>query len=72
MSELRVYVHHVRAAKLCMSGARKWFAMRGLDWNRFLEEGLSADFLRELNDPISNRALAQAEAEAQELADGRE
>jgi hypothetical protein len=37
--------------------------MRGLDWNRFLEEGLSADFIRELNDPISNRALAVAEAE---------
>lgn len=65
MSELRVYVRHVRAARLCTRGARQWFATRNLDWNDFLANGLSADFLRELDDPVSNRALAVAEAEVE-------
>jgi hypothetical protein len=67
MSELRVYVRHIRAARppLCTNAAPAWFAMRGLDWNAFLANGIPADILRTLNDPISNRALAAAEAEAE-------
>jgi len=62
---MRIYVRHLRAARppLCTSAAPDWFAMRGLDWNRFLAEGIDAELLRALNDPISNRALAAAEAE---------
>lgn len=61
---MRLHVHHIRAARLCTKGARQWFATRGLDWNQFLAEGLDADFVRGLNDPISNQVLAAAEQES--------
>lgn len=64
MSELRIYVRHIRAAKLCTNGARPWFEEHNLDWNAFLRDGISADTIRQLDDGISNRALAAAEAEA--------
>jgi hypothetical protein len=64
VSELRIYVRHIRAARLCTHGARQWFTTRKLDWNRFLEDGIDAGFIRSLDDPISNRALAEAEREA--------
>lgn len=47
-----------------MRGARQWFAMRELDYNDFLANGIDGDFLRKLDDPISNRVLAAAEREA--------
>jgi hypothetical protein len=65
VSDLRIHARHIRAAKLCMGGARQWFASRDLDWNDFLTNGISADFIRGLDDPISNRALAEAEHEAE-------
>lgn len=58
-----VRVHHIRAARLCMRGARNWFAQHGLDWNDFLTNGLPADAVRALNDPFADRTLAAAEAE---------
>jgi hypothetical protein len=65
MSDLRVYIRHQRAAGICARGSRAWFASRGLDWKDYLKNGISADVLRELDDPISNRALAVAEREAE-------
>lgn len=62
--ELRIYPRHIRSARLCMRGARRWFESRQMNWNDFLTNGISADLIRELDDPISNRALAEAEKEA--------
>lgn len=62
MTVERLYPGDIRAARLCMGGARRWFASRDLSWNEFLSNGISADFIRDLDDPISNRVLAAAEA----------
>lgn len=35
-----VIMQDIRTAKLCSSGARGWFARQGMDWNKFLSEGL--------------------------------
>lgn len=36
----------VRACKLCASGTRSFFKRHGMDWNKFLSEGLpEEDFL---------------------------
>jgi hypothetical protein len=70
VSELRVYLRHQRAAQICVPGSRRWFESRGLDWKDYCRNGISADVLRKLDDPISNRALAAAEAE-QEASNGR-
>ncbi len=43
---VQVYMKDIRAAKLCSSGARGWFKRQGMDWNKFLSEGLpEEDFL---------------------------
>lgn len=64
MSGVMVHSRHVRAAKVCMGGSRRWCAANGVPWGEFLERGLSADYLRAFNDPIVNRAIAEAEKEA--------
>lgn len=60
-------MRHVRAAKLCSGGGRDYFAKYGLSWSDFLQNGIDATVLIEHNDPLSARAVAAA----QEEADGR-
>lgn len=63
-SGLRIHVRHIRAAGFCLRPAREWwFPHHKLSWSDFLTEGLSAEFLRGLNDGIANRVIAAAEAE---------
>lgn len=65
MSEQVLWPRHIRAAKICMPGARRWAAAKGLDWSRFVREGYPvaamSDELR--NDPFVVRALAELEKE---------
>ena len=61
MSEPIVKIKHVRAARLCTGGARRWFASRGLDWNVFLRDGLPASVIGQFGDPIAARAIEEAE-----------
>lgn len=56
-----VRVEDVRAAGLCVAGARTWFRSRGLDFRAFLRDGMEADALRGMNDPFADRAIAAAE-----------
>jgi hypothetical protein len=63
---MKVYVRHIRGAKLCTQGARRWFAQKELSWTDFLENGLDAEIVRALGDPFADRALAAAEAEESE------
>lgn len=66
-SGLRVHMRHVRAAKLCSDGGRTYFKKYGLSWSDFLKDGIEASVLIAHNDPLSARAVAAA----QEEADGR-
>lgn len=41
-----VTMRDIRACKMCSSGTREFFKRHGMDWNRFLTEGLpEEDFL---------------------------
>lgn len=66
MSELRVYLRHVRAASLCARGSRAWFEHHGLSWNNFLTQGIAASELRALDDALANRVIEAAEKEARD------
>lgn len=62
---MRLYSRHIRAAKLCMKGARQWFGSHPeFDYRDFLANGIDADVIRKLDDPICDRVLAVADAEA--------
>lgn len=57
-------MRHVRAARLCVNGARTFAARHNLDWNDFLINGISSTVLEEIGDPFALRAVASARAES--------
>ncbi|MCE8512311.1 hypothetical protein KBY22_06375 [Ruegeria pomeroyi] len=56
-----VIIRDLRAARLCLQGARGWFARHGLDWQAFLREGCPAEVLAATGDALAMRAIAEAE-----------
>jgi len=62
-SGLTAHIRHVRAANLCAHGARTWLARYGVNWTKFLDEGVSADFLRDTGDPLALRVVKEVERE---------
>lgn len=67
-SEPRVFMRHVRAARICKPGSRWFFMRHRLDWRDFLANGIAGETLVEINNPIALRALAKAQEES---SDGR-
>ena len=65
---VQCHVRHIRAAGMCMSGAREWFKRHDMSWSEFLAEGRpSGDFV-ETGDPL---ALRMVEAAVKEADNGR-
>lgn len=62
-SETRIYMRHIRQAKLCASGVRFWWREKGLDWNDFLENGISETDLAATKDAHAYRVIAVAKAD---------
>jgi hypothetical protein len=60
MSELIVTMRDVRESGLCVQGARAWFKSRGLDFRKFLHEGMPESQVLALRDAMANRALEVA------------
>lgn len=57
-------IHHIRAANLCMGGARAWFAKHNLSWSDFLENGLPVEQVEALGDAMGHRVAEAARKEA--------
>lgn len=60
MNEPVVTVAHIRAAGLCMRGARAWAARHGVDWSRFVREGVPLTAFAGCDDPLLARVLTEA------------
>ena len=56
-----VRVQDIRAARICLSGARGWFRRHGLDWSAFLASGIAAERLAATGDRLALRVGALAE-----------
>lgn len=52
----------------CNRGARAFFARHGLDWSKFLREGVAADVLEATGDAMAKRVIERARKAAE---DGR-
>lgn len=52
-SGVKVTMLHVRQAGMCSRGARAFFERHGLDWTKFLEEGLDAEILEATEDAMA-------------------
>lgn len=55
-----VTMRNVRACKMCSSGARDFFKRHGLDWNKFLTEGLSEEQLLATGDGMARQVVEAA------------
>lgn len=68
MSDPTVTMKHIRAARLCAGGARRWFQSHGLNWSDFLTNGIPASILGQWGDPLAERAIDEAK---KDMTDGR-
>lgn len=69
-TEIRITIDDVRAAGFCVKGLRRWFESRGLDFQKFLDEGASISAATELNDAYVN-AVVRLCLERKGAGDGR-
>lgn len=50
----------IKACRLCVPGARRWFKRHGLDWGVFVSEGMPAEVLLGTGDGLAERVVAAA------------
>lgn len=59
----RVYIHHLRREKICVSGARGFWKTRGWDFRDFLDNGISAEVLEATGDAHALKIVAKLRGE---------
>lgn len=62
-SEPRVFMRHIRMAKLCAPGTRGWWRKHGLDWRDFVKNGIEGEKLIATGDPLAMRVVEAARSE---------
>lgn len=55
-----VTMRDVRAARMCSSGARKFFIRHGLDWQDFLKNGIESGALVATGDAMALKVVEVA------------
>lgn len=68
---LIVRMEHIRQAKMCSGGTRSFFQRHGMDWTRFLAEGLPAEDFLKTGDAMAAHVVDIARA-SQEGTGGRQ
>lgn len=58
-----VRMRHIRGAKMCSRGARGFFERHGLDWSKFLEEGIPGSELEATGDALAFQVVEFARGE---------
>lgn len=59
-----VTMKHAREVGYCARGMRVFAQRHGLDWTRFVRQGLDADELRKTDDAMAARVIEQAERDS--------
>lgn len=64
-----IHHRHMKAAgNYCNPGARKWFRFHGLDWDKFIREGIDADVIIATGDALALAVVEEAKKEWAERA----
>lgn len=67
MSDPIVKIEHARKIGMCSRGVRQWFEVNGLDYPKFLRDGLPASELEATGNALATKVAAVArEQENQE------
>ncbi|MDO5646295.1 hypothetical protein [Paracoccus sp. (in: a-proteobacteria)] len=59
----RVTVKHLRQANLCSGGARDWFKLHGLSWQKFLDGEMTVEEVEATGDELAFIVSAFAKAD---------
>lgn len=62
-SEPRAFLRHLRANRICHSGARQWWASHGLNWDEFIQAGIPVTTLEAIGDNHAKAVAASARGE---------
>ena len=65
LASVMVRPKHVRAAGLCMKGAKPWIERHGMDWRTFVRVGIPADQALATGDAFARRSVDEALKEQQ-------
>lgn len=63
--ELIVEMKDIRAAKMCSRGTRDFFNRHGMDWSKFLKEGLPASEFERTGDAMALKVVEVARGRQQ-------
>jgi len=55
-----VTIKDIRACKMCSGGTRKFFARHGMDWNKFIKEGLPEEDFIATGDSMAMKVVEAA------------
>ena len=59
-SEIIITMKDIRSAAMCSRGARAFFIKHNLDWKSFLERGICATELSEIQDAMKDKVVEVA------------
>lgn len=57
---MRIFIHHIRGSRICLSGARHWWKEHNLDWTDFLNNGIEEEVLLKTGDAHARRVVEYA------------
>lgn len=66
MSTILVTGEHIREARLCVRGARQWFALHHLDFDHFIRHGYPVEVIEATGDVLGLKVAQIARDEAAE------
>lgn len=64
MSDVIVFIRHIRQVSHCSRGARDFFHNHNLNWQDFLENGIKSSILEEIDDYMARQVVDCAKKEA--------
>lgn len=53
-----ITIHDLRSIGMCASGVRRWCSSNGVDFKKFLDEGMTSSDMWGLGDGMAKRAVA--------------
>lgn len=65
MSEVKVVMRDIRAAKMCSQGARAFFERHDLDWGEFLKNGVDVELIEATGDAMAAKVAEVARGRQQ-------
>lgn len=57
---IKITLQDMRSLKYCARGSRQFCARHGLDWSRFVHDGIPIDELQHIKDGMLDRVIDKA------------